>query len=302
MKKVIYLLAIPTLSIALIIVSAEMYLSNIGLGDPIVYDRNYVYGYAPKSNQKRERLNKAIVSINDVGLRSNENWLGKKDYRKIIFYGDSVTYGGSYIDDKETFVYLSCNKLKNLKILCGNAGVNSYGIHNIIYRSKYDLRLKDIYLKVFIIVPDDFYRGLQNSRTAHFYLNEKQFFLPAIHEAINFIATKYDINNYISKIDDTKIDDNQIDLINESIKLIKAEFSKLDEMKQKYLAFYIHPKKKDELSEYIFNNLKNEISIIDTRLTLKGEHYHDSIHLNKIGHKIISNQIYQNLNNFFKRN
>ena len=223
MKKVIYLLAIPTLSIALIIVLAEMYLSNIGLGDPIVYDRNYVYGYAPKSNQKRERLNKAIVSINDVGLRSNENWLGKKDYRKIIFYGDSVTYGGSYIDDKETFVYLSCNKLKNLKILCGNAGVNSYGIHNIIYRSKYDLRLKDIYLKVFIIVPDDFYRGLQNSRTAHFYLNEKQF-LPAIHEAINFIATKYDINNYISKIDDTKIDDNQIDLINESIKLIKPNF------------------------------------------------------------------------------
>ena len=302
MKKVIYLLVIPTLSIALIIVSAEMYLSNIGLGDPIVYDRNYVYGYAPKSNQKRERLNKAIVSINDVGLRSNENWLGKKDYRKIIFYGDSVTYGGSYIDDKETFVYLSCNKLKNLKILCGNAGVNSYGIHNIIYRSKYDHRLKDIYLKVFIIVPDDFYRGLQNSRTAHFYLNEKQFFLPAIHEAINFIATKYDINNYISKIDDTKIDDNQIDLINESIKLIKAEFSKLDERKQKYLAFYIHPKKKDELSEYIFDNLKNEISIIDTKLILKGEHYHDSIHLNKIGHKIISNQIYENLNNFFKRN
>ena len=302
MKKVIYLLAIPTLSIALIIVSAEMYLSNIGLGDPIVYDRNYVYGYAPKSNQKRERLNKAIVSINDVGLRSNENWLGKKDYRKIIFYGDSVTYGGSYIDDKDTFVYLSCDKLKNLKILCGNAGVNSYGIHNIIYRSKYDHRLKDIYLKVFIIVPDDFYRGLQNSRAAHFYLNEKQFFLPAIHEAINFIATKYDINNYISKIDDTKIDDNQIDLINESIKLIKGEFSKLDERKQKYLAFYIHPKKKDELSEYIFDNLKNEISIIDTRLILKREHYHDSIHLNKVGHKIISNQIYENLNNFFKRN
>ncbi len=302
MKKVIYLLAIPTLSIALIIFSAEMYLSNIGLGDPIVYDRNYVYGYAPKSNQKRERLNKAIVSINDVGLRSNENWLGKKDYRKIIFYGDSVTYGGSYIDDKETFVYLSCNKLKNLKILCGNAGVNSYGIHNIIYRSKYDNRLKDIYLKIFIIVPDDFYRGLQNSRTAHFYLNEKQFFLPAIHEAINFVATKYDINNYISKIDDTKIDDNQIDLINESIKLIKTEFSILDERKQKYLAFYIHPKKKDELSEYIFDNLKNEINIIDTRPILKREHYHDSIHLNKIGHKIISNQIYENLSNFFKRN
>ena len=302
MKKVIYLLAIPTLSIALIIFSAEMYLSNIGLGDPIVYDRNYVYGYAPKSNQKRERLNKAIVSINDVGLRSNENWLGKKDYRKIIFYGDSVTYGGSYIDDKETFVYLSCNKLKNLKILCGNAGVNSYGIHNIIYRSKYDNRLKDIYLKIFIIVPDDFYRGLQNSRTAHFYLNEKQFFLPAIHEAINFVATKYDINNYISKIDDTKIDDNQIDLINESIKLIKTEFSILDERKQKYLAFYIHPKKKDELSEYIFDNLKNEINIIDTRPILKREHYHDSIHLNKIGHKIISNQIYENLSNFFKKN
>ena len=154
----------------------ELYLRYIGLGDPIVYDSNFVYGYAPKANQKKNRFKNSVVTINDVGLRSLENWSEKEEYKKIVFFGDSVTYGGSYIDDKKTFVFLSCKNLKKLKIVCGNAGVNSYGIHNIVYRSKYDERLNKIFLKVFIIVPDDFYRGLQNSKTAHFYLNEKEFF------------------------------------------------------------------------------------------------------------------------------
>ncbi|MAV56040.1 MAG: hypothetical protein CMI79_00695 [Candidatus Pelagibacter sp.] len=252
MKKRIYLLIIILLSFATIIGFAEIYLRYVGLGDPIVYDRNYVYGYAPKINQKKKRLNESIVSINDVGLRSIENWKDKKNYKKIIFYGDSVTYGGSYIDDKETFVYFACNKFKNTNFLCGNAGVNSYGIHNIIYRAKYDKRIKDPDFKVFIVVPDDFYRGLQNSQTAHFYLNEKKFILPAIFEAVNFIATKYDLNNYISKLDDTRIDDNKIDLINETIKFIKSEFSSYDEKEEKYLTFYIHPKKKNKNKQLYF--------------------------------------------------
>ena len=32
----------------------ELYLKYIGLGDPVRYDSNYIYGYAPKENQKKE--------------------------------------------------------------------------------------------------------------------------------------------------------------------------------------------------------------------------------------------------------
>ena len=47
-----------------------------------------------------------------------------------------MTYGGSYIDDKETFAHLVCENINDTNYICGNAGVNAYGIFNIVYRSK----------------------------------------------------------------------------------------------------------------------------------------------------------------------
>ena len=72
--------------------------------------------------------------------------------------------------------------------------------------------------------PGDFYREYVNSQTAHFYLNNKNFFLPAITEAISYIFTKYDFNNYVSKLDDTEINvQNNYELIDYSIKILKEE-------------------------------------------------------------------------------
>ena len=141
--------------ITLIIFSTEIYLKNLGLGDPIRYDSSIFFGYSPKSNQQKKRINNSKVTINDIGLRSIYDWKQIKG-KKIIFLGDSVTYGGSYIDDKETFVYLSCKNLKNPQLICGNAGVNAYGIFNIVFRSRYDLRLSDDHLRIFLF----YYHGL----------------------------------------------------------------------------------------------------------------------------------------------
>ena len=178
----------------------ELYLQHIGLGNPIRYDSNYIYGFAPKENQKKQRFNKSIVSINDVGLRSQINWKDNKK-NKIVFLGDSITYGGSYIDDKETFSYLVCQKSN--KFICGNAGVNAYSIINIVMRSRYDYRFNDSQKFVFLVAPGDFYREYVSANSLHFYLNKKKFLFPAITEAINFVSIKYDLNNYISKFDDT---------------------------------------------------------------------------------------------------
>ena len=89
----------------------ELYLSKVGLGDPIRYDSNYIYGYAPKENQSKSRIRGAKVTINDVGLRTIYKWKNNSK-NKIIFFGDSITYGGSYIDDSKTFTHLVCEKLK----------------------------------------------------------------------------------------------------------------------------------------------------------------------------------------------
>ena len=45
----------------------------------------------------------------------------------------------------------------------------------------------------------------------------KKNILPAIFEAINFLSTKYNIRNIISKSSDNKKDENKYDLITEFI-------------------------------------------------------------------------------------
>ena len=69
----------------------------------------------------------------------------------------------------------------------------------MVMRSRFDIRIKNSENYIFTLAPGDFYREYVGSGAAHFYLNNKKFFLPAITEAISFISTKYDINNYISK-------------------------------------------------------------------------------------------------------
>ena len=286
-------------TIILIIVLAttitELYLGYVGLGDPIRYDSNYIYGYAPKENQKKQRLKGSIVSINDVGLRSNYNWKNtNKD--KIIFLGDSITYGGSYIDDKETFSYLVCKELKNY--LCGNAGVNAYSIINIVMRSKFDKRFADAKKYIFLVAPGDFYREYAGSNSAHFYLNNNKFFLPAITEAISFVATKYDLNKYISKKNDTKVYQNKQELINYSMELVKNEINRLKKLnKEVYLIYTIERDDKNsnkEINNYILNKLKalniENFTSLENVLD-KNIFFYDGIHYSKEGHNVVAKKI-----------
>ncbi len=286
-------------TIILIIVLAttitELYLGYVGLGDPIRYDSNYIYGYAPKENQKKQRLKGSIVSINDVGLRSNYNWKNtNKD--KIIFLGDSITYGGSYIDDKETFSYLVCKELKNY--LCGNAGVNAYSIINIVMRSKFDKRFADAKKYIFLVAPGDFYREYAGSNSAHFYLNNNKFFLPAITEAISFVATKYDLNKYISKKNDTKVYQNKQELINYSMELVKNEINRLKKLnKEVYLIYTIErddKNSKKEINNYILNKLKalniENFTSLENVLD-KNIFFYDGIHYSKEGHNVVAKKI-----------
>ena len=300
MKKIIFYFCTILTIIILPVCFTEIYLRIIGLGDPIIYDNNYVYGYAPRENQSKKRFEKSNVTINDVGLRSLYNWSENKNKKKIVFFGDSVTYGGSYIDDKELFSHLVCKNLSTNNYICGNAGVNAYGIMNMVYRSRYDNRINDSDIKIFLIIPDDFYRGLQNSKTAHFYLNDKSFLFPAIFEAINFVATKYDLNNFISKRDTTKKYNNQKELVDEAIKLLKSEFQRLKNKNEKFLIFYSAGKNRNnKLNNYILKKLKsdNDSNIIELNKILKDDMFEDSSHFNKKGHKFVSMKIAEEINN-----
>lgn len=279
----------------------EVYLQNKGLGDPVRYDSSILYGYSPKPNQKKKRLTGSYVTINDVGLRSINSW--KSEKKKILFLGDSVTYGGSYIDDKDIFSTKVCSMLKDF--ICGNAGVNAYSVLNTVLRSKFDSRIQEADVYIYLFPPGDFYRDYANSQTAHFYLNNKNFFLPAITEAISFVFTKYDLNNRISKFDDTsKNIEDYFKIIDYSIKNLKEEIANKS-LKKKEIFIFLSNEKSDknykkEINKYVKDSLLREIdNIILLNETLNDDDffYDESVHLNIRGHKVVANKIFEIIEN-----
>ena len=281
--KILFIFTLPL--IFLITIITEFYLKNSGLGDPVRYDSNIFYGYSPKENQKRERFKGSFVTINDVGLRTLDNWNNNK--KKIVFLGDSVTYGGSSIDDKDLFSHIVCEKLS--EYLCGNAGVNSYGVYNTVMRSRFDKRIQNADFFIFLFPPDDFLRNFRGKDTAHFYLNNKNYLLPAMTEAINFISTKFDLNKYISKSNDTVSNINdKLSYIDYSVELLSNEIkSKIIENKN--IIVFLSNRKDDKffknrINEYIKKLVDNiDIIILDDVLD-KDEYFFDhSVHLSKKG-------------------
>ena len=279
----------------------EIYLKNIGLGDPVRYDSNILYGYAPKAEQKRKRIKGSFVTINNAGLRSLNSWNNNR--KKIVFLGDSVTYGGSYIDDRNIFSHLVCLKLKDF--ICGNAGVNAYSVKNIVMRSKFDDRIQKAEIYIYLFPPGDFYREYSDSSTAHFYLNNKNFFLPGIFEASSFVFTKYDINNYISKYNDTITKEKDyFKLIDHSIEILQNEIKKKIKNKKKVYIFLSNEKNdknyEKKLNKYVKDKLFEKVSnvnLLNDVLTNDSFFYDESVHLNISGHSVVAQKIYTIIQN-----
>ena len=291
--KILLFILVP--AILFVTTITELYLKNLGLGDPIRYDSNIFYGYSPKANQKKIRFDNASVTINSFGLRSVYNWESDKR-KKIVFLGDSVTYGGSYIDDKDLFSHLVCEKLN--QFICGNAGVNSYGVYNTVMRSQFDERIQSADIFIYLFPPDDFLREYKDKKTAHFYLNNKKFILPAITEAINFVSTKYDLNKHIAKIDDTQIKSyTNLKFIDYSIKLLIEEIENKKNNNKSVLVFLSNRKDdkllKKTVNKYIKSQLKKKIDVhlLENTLTEDSFFYDDTVHLSKKGHEVVADRI-----------
>ena len=165
-------------------------------------------------------------------------------------------------------------------------------------RSKFDERIQDGDIFVYIFPPDDFLRDYRNSNTAHFYLNNKKFFLPALTEAINFFSIKYDINNLIYKKNDT-ITNNKSDIhfIRYSINILNEELmSKIDNGKK--VVVILSNRKNDKnltnkMNNFIKKELSNKIKIYTLANVLNNDYYFydESVHLNTTGHQVVADEI-----------
>ena len=158
----------------LCLILAEIYLKKVyGLGNPVIYDSNPLYGYRPLPNQDIVRFGGARLKFNNLGLRTDEDWDDKRD-DKVLFLGDSVAYGGSSIDNKELFSYLALAGLKNYK--SGNAGVKAWGVKNI-HGLIVDSNFIPAKLYVTVIPEVDFSRGMTRIQGQPFFNVEPRFAL-----------------------------------------------------------------------------------------------------------------------------
>ena len=297
MIKKILILIISVFSISLII---EFSLRIYGLGNPIVYEKSLYWGYSPKPNQTTSRFKNSKITINEYGVRSKKI---EKKFFDFLFFGDSVTYGGSYIDDDETFSSIVCNNLnrsRNKKDLtCGNAGVNAYGIKNIIPRINY---LKDKYPNnkiIITVITGNFLRNFSQIESLPYFTKRNDYLFKASVELIafsldlvrksiryksnNFFSGKYAVYNKYEFIDaaDTlqsyyykNIKNNNILIIwSPSLNNFENGLSDLDKELIDKLDIF-----KDD-----FVNMYNEIN---SRNINYKKIFYDQIHLNKYGHQI----------------
>jgi hypothetical protein len=133
-KRVWSWLAYLCIVTAISIVGLEFLLRWEGFGEPPLYQHDPVVGYTLKPSQALVRFHGARVLINSLGMRSAEISKVKGPGRiRVLVLGDSMPYGGSYIDQDDLFCSVAQRELnrqgERYEIL--NAGVNAYGPVNI---------------------------------------------------------------------------------------------------------------------------------------------------------------------------
>ena len=184
----------PTLflsSVLLAIVISDYLGQKIGLGDPILYAPDELVGYRLKPNQSVSRNNIEILTDHE-GFRVSA--LRPTDIQSsttsIVFVGDSVTYGGSYIQTEKTFPSLLCKEW-NYE-LCLNGAVNSWGLGNMTRLITHlDLYTKSKPLMIVVtVLPGDELRNIRSLSDTPFW-QHRPLWPPAVREVLRFILWRY---------------------------------------------------------------------------------------------------------------
>ncbi len=300
MKKAAFTLILVLLVLSPL-VAGELAARWIVLGEPIVYATNAAFRYAPVPDQRVIRRGGATVTIGPEGLRGAESWNGPADHR-ILFVGDSVTWGGTNTGDEETFAHLTCARLEarlGLNFVCGNAGVNGYGTDNMVARLRHDRELARADTVVVTLISVDPIRGSSDLASAHFFSREVSGPFGGLWEVTAYGAFKaagllrWDRSRYDGSFD--------IPVAKEALRRLYAELSRLEENGTSVLIvfsphkdeFYDDP---DALDAAVRSDLAGSgFRLLDLTEPVRAEVergiYYDNVHLNPRGHALYGDWI-----------
>jgi hypothetical protein len=164
--------------VAILAGSGELVLRSKGFGHPIVYRVDPHIGYYPAPNQNVRRYG-GDIHINAFGMRSRDVTAEKPAGTfRILMLGDSTLYGGSYIDQKQTYA-ARLEELLNQnpgqlpgsprQVEVFSMGVNGWGPqHELAYVTKFGLFHAD--LVMVMGPPNDAYRTLHDIAQMPFFV------------------------------------------------------------------------------------------------------------------------------------
>ena len=291
MKKKIFFVLLPILILTFFF---EITFRYYGFGNPVLYNHNKGYYYL-KPNQNIKRFKGSRVKINRLGMRTNYYWEDIQNLEKIIFFGDSVTFGGSYIDNKDLFSEKFCLEVK--KSICGNYGVNGFMIDNL--NDQINDKIKNIDFSHFIIVVSDSITvGKSVFYDFPFYQQFQYKIFKATIEILNHILFKYNVadNYHKTKIKDDNISKNEINDFIKTLKELKKNKAKI--------SIFILPTIENLTNKNYSSHFLEDIKIKDVNIynmyheikNLNFENlYFNNAHLNKKGHDYFSKMIYNKI-------
>jgi len=267
-----------------------------GLGNIVLYQNSIIHGYDLKPNQKITNRRNNAIYINNKGMRSSNDWLKNND-RKILFIGDSVTYGGSVVSNHELFSEKICEKLNvnKKKFLCGNYAVNGYSIISMINKIQY----KDFNDEEFIIIiltASDLERNFHNLYSQPFFSKKINNYFPALTELIYIYIEKFIYNSKQEK-NYLEIEINSKTYKNFTRNNIE-NLSRVSQKNKKKVILVYSPEITEISNQNKFlhykstlnSNFSNFLDMTDYIVREKNfkKIYHDNIHLNAEGHEFYS--------------
>jgi hypothetical protein len=265
---------------------AELLAQRFGLGAVVAYEVNPLYGYRPGPNQNVTR-HTATVSLNDQGLRTDDSWESNPSSTKVLFLGDSITYGGSYIDNSELFSTLSTKSLPN--ITSANAGVNGWGVSNVSgLVVDYGFTPADIYISTF--PEEDFIRGLNRVSGSPFWPAKPQY---ALSELWHYLLYKLSLKKY-DRLNYPLTEQEWTQVKRKAVSDLKRLHTFLLSQGFKHKIF-ITPTKKQAKGEAEIDNVLKQLLLeadlpviyLQEQLHFAGDidsFYHDAAHLSVPGH------------------
>tara|TARA_B100000242_G_scaffold294390_1_gene277081 strand:- start:10115 stop:11077 length:963 start_codon:yes stop_codon:yes gene_type:complete len=305
-KKHIGNISISIFSIFLGIFFSEIVAKRFGLGNPVLYKSDNLVGYRLKPNQSILRRKNALVSTDAEGFRINPKAELDVNSNFLVFVGDSVTYGGSYIDNTNLFSSKYCD-LIDKNFYCLNNGLNAWGVLNMgRFIANFDIySKKNPSSLILVILPGDEGRNLKSfSDTPFWDFPPKE--PKALNEIIRFINKKYflpSLKNYSKNQTDNSLNSNKKIISTIQRKTVWNELEELLKKSRYPIYIAITPPKKwfedksNRKEVRIYNDFLKKISEVETvrktcnlydyiSASYQENLYVDGVHLSNKGHEL----------------